>query len=225
VERGGIGPPVGDGDERDQVLGGLLRVLDEDVEVALVVEDAGVEELVLELVARAVRVNERVVGVGGLRVLVEPLEVGVARRRVEVEVVLLHVLAVVPLGVGEAEQPLLEDGVLPVPEGEGEAEALLVVRDPGEAVLAPPVGARARLVVRDVSPGVAGVAVVLAHRAPLALGQVRPPATPRDSALARLRQARLLRRQPSLGWHGPPHRVPSRTHRSQSESTSSRLYS
>ena len=67
--------------------------------------------------------------------------------RVEVEVVLLHVLAVVALAVGQAEQPLLEDRILAVPQRQREAEQLLVVADAGEAVLAPAVGARARLVV------------------------------------------------------------------------------
>ncbi len=44
--------------------------------------------------------------------------------RVQVEVVLLDVLSVVPLTVGQAEQALLEDRVLPVPEREREAEPL-----------------------------------------------------------------------------------------------------
>ena len=69
------------------------------------------------------------------------------RRRVEVEVVLLDVLAVVAFAVGQAEQPLLEDRVLAVPQRDGEAELLLVVGDAGEAVFAPAVGARARLIV------------------------------------------------------------------------------
>ena len=94
-------------------------------------------------------------GIRRLRVLVEVLQVGVGRRRVEVEVVLLDVLAVVALAVGQAEQPLLEDRIAAVPEREREAEALAVVGEAGEAVLAPAVGARARLVVAEVVPGVA----------------------------------------------------------------------
>jgi hypothetical protein len=47
------------------------------------------------------------------------------RRAVEVEVVLLDVLAVIALAVGEAEQALLEDRILAVPQGQGEAEPLL----------------------------------------------------------------------------------------------------
>ena len=82
-------------------------------------------------------------------------------------------LAVVALAVGQAEQPLLEDGVGAVPDREGEAELAVVVADAGDAVLAPAVRARAGLVVGEVVPRVAVFAVVLADSAPLALGEVR----------------------------------------------------
>ncbi len=77
--------------------------------------DAGVEELVFHLLPGppAIGRDEVVVGKGRLGVLVEVLHVRVGRRAVEVEVVLLHVLAVVPLTVGEAEQPLFEDRSFP----------------------------------------------------------------------------------------------------------------
>jgi hypothetical protein len=65
----------------------------------------------------------------------------VGRSAVEVEVVLLHVFAVVALAVGQAEEALLEDRVLPVPEGDREAELLLVVGEPGQTVFPPAVGA------------------------------------------------------------------------------------
>jgi hypothetical protein len=42
---------------------------------------------------------------------------------------------VVALLTGEAEDPLLEDRVPAVPEGEGQAQQLLVVADAAEAVL------------------------------------------------------------------------------------------
>ena len=93
-----------------------------------------------------------------------------------------------PSRVGEAEQALLEDRVRAVPQREREAQLLAVVADPREPVLAPAVGARARLVVGEVAPGVAAVAVVLADRAPLALAQVRAPrlhGTPVRSASSR----------------------------------------
>ena len=147
------------------------------------------------------------VGVGErrLRILVEVLHVRVGRRAVEVEVVLLDVLAVVALAVGQAEQPLLEDRVLAVPEGQREAEPLLVVGDAGQAVLAPAIGARAGLVVGEVVPGVAALAVVLAHGAPLAFAEVGPPLFPGDGSLLEpLRGADVL---PSWVWPPGPELV------------------
>src|SRR5262249_29584303 len=110
----------------------------------------------------------------------------VRRRRVEVEVLLLHVLAVVTLAAGEAEEALLQDRVLAVPHRDREAEQLVAIADAGDAVLVPAVHARARLVVREVVPRGAVGAVVLAHRAPGALGEVGPPALPVRLAIASL---------------------------------------
>src|SRR5262249_28393210 len=95
--------------------------------------------------------------------------VGMGRRRVEVEVVLLDVLAMVALAVREPEQSFLEDRVAAVPQREGETQALPVVRDPAEAILAPAVCAGPGLVVPEVIPRVPVAAVILADRAPLSL--------------------------------------------------------
>jgi hypothetical protein len=56
---------------------------------------------------------------------------------------------VVALAVGEAEEALLENRIGAVPECQGEAEDLLVVRDAAEPVLVPAIGARPRLVVAE----------------------------------------------------------------------------
>ena len=69
------------------------------------------------------------VGELGLRVAVEPLHPAVRRRPVEGPPVLLGVLAVVALAVGEPEQALLEDGVLPVPQRDPEVEEAEAVAD------------------------------------------------------------------------------------------------
>jgi hypothetical protein len=62
------------------VLGRRLRILHEHVEVAVLLEDPGVEELVLHLVAAApsVRLHQVGVGIRGLRVLVQELHVRVS---------------------------------------------------------------------------------------------------------------------------------------------------
>ena len=140
------------------------------------------------------------VRVGRLRILVEVLHVRVGRRAVEVEVVLLDVLAVIALAVGQAEEALLEDRVLAVPQRQGEAEPLLVVGDAGQAVLAPAIGARARLVVGEVVPGVAAFAVVLADGAPLAFAEVRPPFLPGDLSLPSLFQSIVFRGHGCVPW-------------------------
>src|SRR6202034_4538044 len=121
---------------------------------------------------------ELVVGEGPLRVVVAPPVPRVARQGVQVPPVLLDVLAVVALRSGQPEQPLLEEGVAPVPQREPEAEPLLDVAEPGQPVLAPPVGAGPGLVVRQVVPRVAVLAVVLADRPPLPLADVRSPRVP-----------------------------------------------
>jgi hypothetical protein len=195
IEPGGFWPTVVDGDADEDVVRTLLCVLEEDVEVPVFVEDPGVEQLVLELLPRpaSVRFHEVRVRELPLRVLVEVLHVRVRRRRVEVEVVLLEVLAVVPLAVGEAERALLEDGILAVPQRQREAEALLVVGEPAEAVFSPPVGPRPGMVVREVVPGVAALAVVLADGAPLPLAQVGPPLLPGGARLTGVVQPLLLR--------------------------------
>jgi hypothetical protein len=46
----------------------------------------------------------------------------------------------IALSVGQAEHPLLQDGVLSVPEGQREAKAHVLVTDTGDAILTPAVG-------------------------------------------------------------------------------------
>jgi hypothetical protein len=183
-----------------------FRTLYEHVEVAVLVEDAGVEELVLHVVPRAPAVCLHQIGVRirRLRVLVEKLHVRVGWRAVEVEVVLLDVLAVVALAVGEPEEALLEDGVLAVPQRERETEPLLVVGDPSQAVFTPAIRPRSGMIVGEEVPGVSVLAVILAHGSPLPLAQVRAPLLPGDSGLTRIVQALLLRHIHNCGTHALP---------------------
>ena len=186
--------PVGCRDPHQDVFRTGFGILDEYVEVSVVMEDAGVEEFILHLVpgATTVRLHQVGVGKGRLRVLVEVLHVRVGRRAVEVEVVFLDVLAVVPFAVGQAEEPFLQERVLPVPQGQREAQALLVIGNAGQPVFAPAVGARAGVIVGEEIPGVAPLAVVLAHGSPLPLAQVRPPFLPCDLPLAGLLKSILF---------------------------------
>src|SRR6266540_6369073 len=181
---------------RHQQVGRVsLGVAHLDDPVPIVLEDAGVEQLVLGIVpatpavlGHQVRVRE-----SGLRVVVTPPVPGVARYRIEVPPVLFDVLTVVALGPGQAERPLLEDRVAPVPQRESQTQPLLAVAEPGQPVLTPPVGPRPGVVVRQVAPRPAVRAVVLAYRSPLALAEVRPPQVPVRGWPARVRQSPALR--------------------------------
>src|SRR5262249_12529876 len=150
-------PAVVDTDLDEDVLGRFLRILDENIEVAILIEDAGVEQLIFEFIAiaAAAGIDEVAIGIGSLRILVEVLHVRMGWRAVEIKVVLFDVLPVVALAVGQAEEAFLENWVLAVPNRQGETEPLLVITDPGQAVLAPAIGARAGLIMAEVVPGVA----------------------------------------------------------------------
>ena len=88
---------------------------------------------------------------------------------VEVEVILLDTFAMIAFAVGQPEQAFLKDRIFAIPQGQRETEALLVVGDAGQTIFSPALGARARLVMGEVIPGVAALAVVLAHGPPLTL--------------------------------------------------------
>src|SRR5512139_3644159 len=188
--------PVVGGDLHQDVVRAGLGVFDEDIEIAVVVERAAVDQLELgNLPAPApVLFCQQRVGKRALGILVEHLEIGVGGRGVEVIIEFLHVLAVVGFAVGESEQPFLEEGVLLVPQRQSQAQVLVLVAQAGDAVLAPAVGAAARLVVGEVIPGVAPRAVVLAHSPPLAFAEVRPPAPPLRAVVALREDAFLFRR-------------------------------
>ena len=97
---------------------------------------------------------------------------------IRVEVVLLDVLATVALVPGETEGSLFQDGIATVPQGNGEAQALPLVADLSQPILAPAIRARTSLVVVEVLPRGAVSAVGLSDGAPRALAQVGAPSAP-----------------------------------------------
>jgi hypothetical protein len=175
-----IGTTVVDRDADDEVLERRLGVLRGHVEVPIVVEDTGVQqfELLSPSLPRTVLCDQLLVGIGALWMFVEPLHVGVGRCRVEIEVVLLDVFAVVSLGRREAEGALFEVWVPLMSECECQDQDLIAVAEPGEIVLTPSIRRVTRQILRREFPGVAFRAVVLADRAPGALRHVRSPTSP-----------------------------------------------
>src|SRR5207249_1610820 len=113
------------------------------------------------------------------------LHVGMRRGAIKVKVLFLDVFPVVAFIAGQAEQPLLEDRIPAVPESNREAYALVTVADSRDPVLVPPIRAGASMVVRKILPRFPGGAVILSHRAPGPLAQIRSPPLPMPFMLAR----------------------------------------
>ena len=199
--RAGVGHP--DGHQHVGRVG--LGVPDLGDPVPVIVEHAGVQQLVLhvELAAPAVFRQQVLIRERGLRVVVPPPVPGVARDGVQVPPVLLHVLAVVGLLAGQPVRALLQDRIAAVPQRQPQAQPLLHVAEPGQAVLTPPVGAGPGGIVRQVIPRPAVRAVILPDRAPLPLTHIRPPQIP----VAGLPQ-------PVLQPPEPSHPIPFGAHRS-----------
>jgi hypothetical protein len=64
------------------------------------------------------------------------------RRTIEVKIILFDIFSVIALVSGKTEITLLKNGVLAVPESQGETEPLAGITDAEDAILSPAVGAR-----------------------------------------------------------------------------------
>src|SRR5215208_19678 len=99
-------------------------------------------------------------------------------RVVQKVVCLFDVLPMVPLIPRQPEQALLQNRVLAIPQRQRKAEILVLIAYPQQPVLTPPKCPRPRLIVRKRLPGGSVLRIVLPHRPPLPLGEVRPPLPP-----------------------------------------------
>ncbi len=194
MQGGRIGAAIRGRDLNQDVVRGRLGVFDLNIEIAVLVKGAGVGDFVFRLFLRpvTVRVDQLLVGIRPLRILIERALVGMRGQRIEKEVGLLHVLAMVAFRISQAEKTLLEDRVHAVPEGGRETEPALAVGEAKNPVLAPAISAAAGVIVRQVAPTIAVGRVILAHRAPLALGEISAPSLPVFRARSVFLQAQRL---------------------------------
>ena len=79
-----------------------------------------------------------------------------------------------------------------IPQGQREAQALVVIAHTSQTILAPAISARTGLFVGEVMPGVTFVAVVLTYCTPLALTQVWAPLLLGQLLLASLGKSHLF---------------------------------
>ena len=167
-------------DSDQDVVGRTLGVFNEDIEIAIAIEDPRVGQFVLKFLTRSLTIDiqQFLVGEDGLRILVQSLAIGMSRGGIEVEVAVLDVFAVITFVAGEAIQTFLEDRVDTIPQGEGKAESALAVGETEQAIFTPAVRAPCSIVVREMAPDAAVGGVVFANRSPLAFGEIRTPTFP-----------------------------------------------
>ncbi len=144
MQRGRFRSTVGDADSYAQVIRARLGVFNKHIEVAVFVEDARVEQLILQRLAAslAVRLDEIQIRIRRLRILIEILHIRMRRRAVQIEVVLLDVFAMIAFAVRQTKKALLKDRILPVPERQRETENLVIVGNARQTVLTPAIRPR-----------------------------------------------------------------------------------
>src|SRR5215472_1103833 len=187
MDRSIFGTAVMDSHAHQHVVNIRLGIFDLDIKVSVVVENTGISQLELHrprTTTTCILVDQPLIRISGLRQLVEHARVSVTGDGIEIIVQLLDVLAVAALAVSQAKQPLLEDRIAAVPQRDRQAQQLPVIGKAGNAVLTPTIGAAACLVMREIIPCGSAGTVVLAHRPPLSLAEIRAPTTPVFRAFA-----------------------------------------
>src|SRR5882757_1666507 len=121
------------------------------------------------------------------------------RRRIQIKILLLHILPMIAFVPVQAKQPFLQNGVAPIPHRQTKTNHLMAIADAPNSVFAPSISSRTRMIVRKIFPRRAARAVVLAHRSPLPLGKIRPPALPILLAITRLFQSFVF--DGLYSWH------------------------
>src|SRR5260370_16951589 len=99
-------------------------------------------------------------------------------RRIEIEVLLLDVLAVIAFVPRQPKKPFLQNSIAPIPHRQAETNHLVPVAYTSDPVFAPPVCSRPRVIVREKLPRRAVGAVILPHLPPLPLPDIPPPPLP-----------------------------------------------
>ena len=145
AQLGFLGTAVDHANADQQIFRAGFGVIDKDVEVAVVVKDAGLHQLVFGLIttAAAVLLHQVPVGEFLLRVLVQPPHEAVGWGVELMKEIVLEVFAVVALAIGQAKGALFQDGITAIPKGETKTEQPLLITDAEQTVFSPAVAAHA----------------------------------------------------------------------------------
>ena len=115
MQHGSIRAGIGHLDGHEHISGVRFCVVDVDNPVAVIIECAGVEKFVLEVILSppAVFPSELFIRKGPLWVVVSPTVPGMARHGVEVPPIFLDIFTMVGLRAGKPESPLFQNGSWP----------------------------------------------------------------------------------------------------------------
>jgi hypothetical protein len=182
VQRGGVRSAIHGLDANRNILRGTLGVFDKHVEIAVLFEDACVQQFELEASATTIPVlrNQALVGEPCLGVLIEVFHVGMSWGIVEVEVVFLHILAMISFARRKAKGALFQNRILAIPDSQAEDKQLISVAYCCQAIFTPAVSLAAGRVVGKKIPSRSVGTVVFSNGAPGTLADVGPPAAPKE---------------------------------------------
>src|SRR5437867_1948366 len=100
-------------------------------------------------------------------------------------IILLHILTMIAFWTCQAEEPLFEDRISPIPETEREAEQATLITNAQQTIFAPSIGAGASMLMWKGIPRAPIRRVILADGTPLAVGEVGTPTIPGFRILVR----------------------------------------
>src|SRR6202050_5779820 len=131
--------PIESLDAYADVLWIRLGILNEDIEIPVVIENARIEQFELRTLSGAAAVFFHQMGIRelSLRVFVKHPHVAVRGSVVEVKIIFFYVFAVIALGRTQPEHSLFQDRVAAVPKRERENKKLVTIADACNPIFAP----------------------------------------------------------------------------------------
>src|SRR5437868_2534646 len=109
-------------------------VFDKYVEITIFIKDSGIQQFILWASAATIPVlfDQLCIWKSGLRIFVEILHVGMRRSRIEIEVILLHVLAVICFARDKTIQTFLQYRIVTIPKCQCKNQNLVAIADSGQ---------------------------------------------------------------------------------------------
>ena len=171
---------IDNANSNQNVIGAFLGVFNKHVEVTIAFENPGIHQFQLRKTAAAVLIflNQPGIGILHLRVLVEPLQVGMSRSGIKMVVLFLDVFTVIALVPVHSEESFLQNRITTIPQRNSKAQAALTITEAKQPVFSPAVSSSACVIMRKPCPRSAVGGIILTHRAPLPIRKIRSPAFP-----------------------------------------------